>query len=265
VRAVKLWDGFAATWRDISERKRFEERLSSAREELERSNAALDEFAHVVSHDLTEPLTTVSLYAQTLDARYAERLDPSGQGLLSRMLEVVERMEDRIRAVLSYAEPHNESPAHEPVDASRAAGDALKALEASIRASRARVTCAPLPMVLGDPGHVQQLFQNLISNAIKFSYDGRRPDVEVSASREADAWHFWVSDNGVGIEQDDLARIFTPFERAGDRSRPGTGIGLAVCRKIVELHGGTIWVDSRVGAGSTFHFTLSAVSNGRSA
>jgi signal transduction histidine kinase len=251
--------------RDVSERERAQKRLDRAREELERSNAALDEFAHVVSHDLTEPLTTVSLYAQTLGARYEERLDQSGKGLLARMLEVVERMEDRIHAVLSYAKVHNEPPAPQEVDASRAAVDALRALDASITARQARVVCARLPMVYGDPAHIQQLFQNLISNAVKFSPDGRRPQVEVSARREGDVWHFSVSDNGPGIDPADLARIFRPFERAGDTSRPGTGIGLAVCRNIVEAHGGRIWAESQSGEGSTFHFTLPAVRLARSA
>jgi len=258
VRTVKLGDGFASAWRDISGRKRTEDRLARAREELERSNTSLDEFAHVVSHDLTEPLTTVSLYAQTLNARYSGKLDRAGRGLLGRMLEVVDQMEDRIQAVLAYAEVHMETPAHEPVDSAEAVSDALKALDASITATGARVICSELPIVLGHPGHVQQLFQNLLSNAIKFAPDGRRPRVDVSARREGGAWHFAVSDNGPGIGPEDLGRIFKPFERVGDGSRPGHGIGLAVCRNIVELHGGRIWVDSDVGVGTTFHFTLPA-------
>jgi PAS domain S-box-containing protein len=258
VRAVKLGDGFASAWRDISGRKQAEERLARAREELERSNASLDEFAHVVSHDLTEPLTTVSLYAQTISARYTANLDRSGRSLLGRMLEVVERMQDRIRAVLAYAEVHTSAPARDPVDSRKAVGEALKALDASITASGASVVCSELPIVFGEADQVQQLFQNLLSNAIKFVPEGRRPSVDLTAGREGNAWHFAVSDNGPGIGRQDIGRIFKPFERVGDGSRPGHGIGLAVCRNIVELHGGRIWVESEVGLGSTFHFTLPA-------
>jgi PAS domain S-box-containing protein len=256
VRAVKLGDGFAGAWRDISRRKRAEERLARAKDELERSNASLDEFAHVVSHDLTEPLTTVSLYAQTLGARYPSNFDRSGRALLRRLLDVVERMQERIHAVLAYAEVHREALSRAPVDTDEALGEALKALDASIAASGARVVHAGLPVILGDAGQVQQLFQNLISNAIKFVPEGSRPDVEVAATSEGDAWHFVVSDNGRGIKPRDLRRVFKPFERAADSSRPGHGIGLAVCRSIVEVHGGRIWAESEPGAGSRFHFTL---------
>ncbi len=178
VRAVKLGDGFASAWRDITERKQVEAQLTSALEELERSNAALDEFAHVASHDLTEPLTTVSLYAQTLSARYGSTLDQSGQRLLEHLREVVDKMGERVDTLLTYAAVHAEPPAHAPVDAAHAVREALEALEGSITARQAQVACTPLPMVRGDPAHIRRLFQNLISNAIKFSPQGRPPQVE---------------------------------------------------------------------------------------
>jgi PAS domain S-box-containing protein len=256
VQAVKLGDGFAATWREITERKRVEARLARANAELERSNEALEEFAHVVSHDLTEPLATASLYAETLGSRYGGRLEGQGLTMLSRMVQVLDRMQERIDAVLAAAELHAQPLTRRRVDCGEAVADALESLAGSIKASGAQVTCGPLPVVTGYGAHLRQLFQNLISNAIKFTGDGKSPRIRVEASRKGPLWQFEVSDSGVGIDAADQERIFDVFERASNGGAPGTGIGLAVCRTVVEMHGGRIWVESSPGAGSSFRFTL---------
>jgi signal transduction histidine kinase len=254
VRAVRLGDGFTAAARDVTERARTERRLGAARAELERSNAALSEFAHVVSHELSEPLATVSLLADTLDAQHARGIDDPE--LLAQMRRSLDRMQDRIASLLSFAQVHHTPADRERVDCAALAGEALASLQGSVSTSGARVRIAPLPTVDGHPHHLALLFENLLSNAIRFRRDGEAPEVAVSADRDDGAWHFAVADHGPGVRAQDAERIFEPFTRGGGQAVPGSGIGLAVCRTVVELHGGRIWVESEPGAGSTFHFTL---------
>jgi signal transduction histidine kinase len=255
VRAVKFGDGYAATWRDITERIRMEAEIAASSRELERSNAALAECARVVSHDLTEPLWTASLYAQALDA-YGAKLGNRGHDLVVQMTRAIDLMQERVHDVLFHAQVRGDTIQLERIDSERAVSEALDALTASINASSAGFEIASLPSVLGDRAHVRQLFQNLLSNAIKYARDGVPPLISVSATPEDGEWHFAISDNGIGVSEDDRERIFEVFQRARGSERPGTGIGLAVCRKIVELHGGRIWAAPHNGAGTTLHFTL---------
>jgi signal transduction histidine kinase len=164
-------------------------------------------------------------------------------------------MQDRISGMLSYAEVHHESRPAEPVECGRVVGNVLAELQCSIAATDAHVTVHPLPTIAGDAERLSLLFENLLSNALRFRRDGRHPEVSISAAPEGAAWHFRVSDHGPGIPPHDQERIFGLFERS-DGVEPGTGIGLAVCQRVVEEHGGRIWVESRVGRGSTFHFML---------
>jgi PAS domain S-box-containing protein len=256
VRGVQLGDGFAAALRDITDRKHAEERLMRAQAELERSNAALLEFAEVASHELSEPLATAALYAETLEHRGHQDLDPAAHRLLDLLRATLDRMQDRIHGLLSFAAVHEAPTPDEPVDCDQVVGEVLAELQSSITTSHAHVTVHPLPTIVGDPERLSLLFENLLSNAIRFRRGREQPDVSVSAAPENWAWHFRVTDRGPGIAPQDTERIFELFERANGASPPGTGIGLAVCRRVVEEHGGRIWVESRLGQGSTFHFLL---------
>lgn len=255
VRAVKFGDGYAASWRDITDRVRMEAEITASSRELERSNAALEEFARVVSHDLTEPLWTASLYAQALDA-YGAHLGTGGHELVVQMTQAIELMQERIHDLLFHAQVRGDAIQLEPVATQQAVGDALYALTGSITAASATFEIGPLPSIVTDRVHIRQLFQNLISNAIKYARDGVPPLISIAASPEHGEWHFAISDNGIGVDADDRERIFEVFQRAHGSERPGTGIGLAVCRKIVQLHGGRIWAAPHDGPGTTLHFTL---------
>jgi PAS domain S-box-containing protein len=266
-----LWIGeellVSAAVRDVTERRRIEAGLVEAHaeleqraEELERSNSELAEIAEVVSHDLSEPLTTATRFGQTLDARYGGELDAQARVFISRILEVLERMDARITSVLEYARVRSRPPDVGPVDTA-AVLDALVTVTMTgmIHESGVELSAGELPVVMGDAEQLAQLFQNLLSNAIKFASEDRRPQVVVSARRIGPLWEFSVADNGVGIPQEYAARVFDIFERVDrDERSPGTGIGLAICKRIIDRHQGRIWVESASGEGCTIHFTLPA-------
>jgi PAS domain S-box-containing protein len=248
---------------DITEHKRYEEKLAALVEELRRSNTELEQFAYVASHDLQEPLRMVASYTQLLARRYEGRLDPEADEFIAYAVDGANRMQKLINDLLTYSRVGTRGRELKPTD-SQAAFEAARAnLRRAIEEAGAEVVClGELPTVVGDHTQLVQLFQNLISNAIKFSgQEEEVPRVEVGAKRlvgpQEEEWLFWVRDNGIGIEERYKERIFRIFQRLhGKDEYGGTGIGLAVCKKIVERHGGRIWVDSEVGEGSTFYFTL---------
>jgi PAS domain S-box-containing protein len=248
---------------DISERKRTERTLALYAEELARSNRELEAFASVASHDLQEPLRTVASFTQLLAARYGERLDADGHELLDFVVGGVERMSALIEGLLAVSRVGTRSLPHGPVDCERVLRGVLDDLKAALEAVGASVTRGPLPTLPGDETQLAQLLRNLLDNAVKFRRPGVPPRVEISAVREGGDWLFRVSDNGLGIEPQYFERIFVIFQRLHLQDEyPGTGIGLAVCRRVVERHGGRIWVESDPSAGSTFSFTLPAVAGG---
>jgi signal transduction histidine kinase len=224
--------------------------------ELTRSNAELEQFAYVASHDLQEPLRKVRVYLELLERRCRARLDDEAAQFIAFAVEAAGRMQVLIHDLLSYARVGSRGRPFEPVDCAVPFGEAVANLEAAIRESGATVTHGPLPAVQADAAQLVQLFQNLLGNAIKFR-GPRPPAVRVDAERDGCWWHFAVRDNGIGIEPRYLDRLFVLFQRLHTQGEyPGTGIGLAICKKIVERHGGRIGVDSQVGEGSTFRFTL---------
>ena len=234
--------------------------LQQQADELTRSNAELEQFAYIASHDLQEPLRVISGYVTLIEDRYGDRIDEDGREFIGFTTDAVHRMRTLIDDLLNYSRLESHGSAFESVDVNSALSNALADLEVSINETSAEVTSEPLPEdVYGDPVQIAQLLENLIANAIKFRKDDVAPQVHVSCSHEEDAWNFSVADNGVGIRSRYQDRIFGMFKRAHKRSKyPGTGIGLAMCSKIVERHGGNIWVESEVGEGSTFHFTIPA-------
>jgi PAS domain S-box-containing protein len=224
--------------------------------ELERSNAELAQFAHAASHDLAEPLRTVSSYVQLLASRYQGRLDSDADEFIGYTVEGVAQMQALIDGLLAYSTAGSAHYACEPVDCSDVVWRVLRALEVSISEASAEIAVEPLPVVMGDATHLAEVFQNLISNAIRFA-DIEAPRIRISAEREPRAWCFSVADNGIGIEPQHRQRIFEMFRRLHSRrDYPGTGIGLTICKKIVERQDGGIWVEANPDGGSIFRFTL---------
>lgn len=244
--------------RDITERRRLEKEAADRAEDLARSNQELEQFAYVASHDLQEPLRIVAGYAQLLTKRYRGTLGQDADEFIEYMVDGVRRMQELIDALLQYSRVGRKGREMAPVDLDVAFDDAMANLRAAIEESQARVTRDDLPDVVADRLQLAQLFQNLIGNALKFKGE-ERPAVHVGAERHNGEWILEVRDNGIGIEPQYVDRIFDIFERLHSRERyDGTGIGLSICKKIVERHGGRIWVESDAGHGSAFRFTIPA-------
>ncbi|QKY19355.1 PAS domain S-box protein [Halolamina sp. CBA1230] len=236
--------------RDISDRKEYERKL-------ERSNERLEEFAYAVSHDLNEPLRMVSSYLQLIDERYGEELDGDGEEFLEYAVDGAERMREMIDGLLEYSRIETRGDPFEPVDLNDVVDAVSEDLQVKLAESGADVTVASLPIVEGDASQLRQVFQNLLENAIEYSGDGD-PTVTIDAERDGAEWVVAVSDEGVGIDPDQSERVFQMFERLGRDDESGTGIGLALCERIVDRHDGEIWVDSEPGEGATFSVTLPA-------
>lgn len=247
--------------REIRQRQCAEQQLKDLNQELLRSNRELEQFAYVVSHDLQQPLSTISATAQLLLMK-AQRLDLDGaMRYAKRILEATQRMHDLIRDLLAYARLGSRELELQAIDCNDLMVQVLEDLRKTISETDARVIYRGLPRVTGDRRQLIELFQNLISNAIKYSREFP-PQIEITAAETDDGWQFGIADNGIGIDSQHFDEIFQIFKRLHDTQEyPGTGIGLAICKKIVEYHCGQIWVDSQVGVGSTFYFT---VSNGTS-
>jgi PAS domain S-box-containing protein len=244
--------GHVATFEDITERK-------LAEDELRRYNDELQRFAWVASHDLKEPLRTVATYTQLLAKRFPGALDGEAAEFTRYVVDGVDRMRQLIDDLLTYSRLINARGETTRLISSQAALEwALMGLQPAIQESGAEVTFEELPVVFADPVQLGQLFQNLIGNAIKYR-SAERPRIHLSAGRTGEEWTFRVRDNGIGIDPAYRERIFGVFKRLHGREYPGTGIGLAICKKIVESHGGRIWVESRQGQGATFFFTLPAM------
>jgi PAS domain S-box-containing protein len=250
---------------DISARKRAEAEREAAMAELQRSNAELAQFAYLASHDLQEPLRMVAGYVQLLARRYRGRLDATADEFIGYAVDGVERMQTLIRDLLDYCRIDAASRPFVDVDLGEVVSRVLSSLEPSVAASGATVEVGPLPVVRGDHVQLGQVFQNLLTNALKFVAPGTAPAVVVAARLSDDGreWVVSVSDNGIGVEPRFAERIFGMFQRLHTRDAyPGTGIGLAICKRVVERHGGRIWVEPRPSGGSIFSFTIPAAAEG---
>ena len=224
--------------------------------ELKRSNGELEQFAYVASHDLQEPLRMVASYTSLIKKRYQDKLDADGHEFIGFAVDGAVRMQGLINDLLTYSRAGREPQPSEPTDAGLALDTALANLRRAIEEKRAVIVRGPLPSVMANRLQLAQLFQNLIGNALKFCKD-RRPEIRVSAEEKGGEWVFCVRDNGIGVDPKYADRIFLIFQRLHRREEyPGTGIGLAICKKIVERHGGRIWVESTPGEGATFYFTF---------
>lgn len=256
---------------DVTRRKRYEAALAQRAaelegvnreliaysKELERSNADLQQFAYVASHDLQEPLRMVASYTELLAKRYADKLDENAREFIDFAVDGATRMQSLINDLLSYSRVQTQGHPLQRTDAEKALELSLKDLAHAVQENAANVTHDELPEVTADPTQLRQVFQNLIGNAIRFRREDLPPEIHISADRNARSWRFSVRDNGIGMEPGETSRIFTIFQRLHTRAEyPGTGIGLAICKRIVERHGGEIWVKSAPGEGSTFYFTI---------
>jgi light-regulated signal transduction histidine kinase (bacteriophytochrome) len=230
--------------------------LVAANQELARSNAELQQFAYVASHDLQEPLRMVVSYTQLLARRYQGKLDAEADEFIAFAVDGAQRMQKLIRALLAYSRVGTQSKPLKPASIQAALDWALANLQMAITDNQAVVTHDTLPTVLADETQLGQLFQNLIDNALKFR-NSQPPAIHISAEQKDSQWLFSIRDNGIGLEPQYVERIFVIFQRLhGPTDYPGSGIGLAICKRIVERHGGRIWVESQLGQGATFYFTL---------
>ena len=241
---------------DVTERKQVEERLNQITAEMQRSNTELEQFAYVISHDLQEPLRMVSSYTQLLAKRYSNKLDSDADEFIAYAVDGAKRMQTLLHGLLDYSRVGTRGKPFSLVNCEHVVEQAVANLKIAIEESGASVSYDVLPTVMGDEGQLVQLFQNLIGNAIKFRRE-EPPKVHIWAGRRDSVVTFSVNDNGIGINPQHSQSIFEIFRRLHTREEyPGTGMGLAICKKIAERHGGHISVQSQPGQGSTFHFSV---------
>jgi light-regulated signal transduction histidine kinase (bacteriophytochrome) len=237
---------------DITDQKRVEA-------ELRRSNESLEQFAYVASHDLKEPLRMISSYLQIIEKRYADKLDDEGREFFGFARAGANRLRDLIEDLLEYSRVGTRNKPLEATDSGKLLGEVCSDLQLAINEEDAKITYDELPIVVADAGQLRQVFQNLLANALKFR-GLASPIIHVSAVRQRKDWVFSVRDNGIGIAAEHHERIFVIFQRLHGREQfKGTGIGLAVCKKIIERHGGRLWLESKPGEGTTFYFSLPIV------
>ena len=224
--------------------------------ELERSNKELEQFAYIASHDLQEPLRMISSYLKLLERRYKDKLDSDANEFIDFAVDGAKRMQQLINDLLLYSRVGTRGKAFETTESEKVLNEALSNLKLMIEDSGAKITHDSLPLLKADDVQLGQLFQNLLGNAIKFQGE-QPPEVHISADKKNHEWVFSISDNGIGMDAKDTERAFMVFQRLHTRDKyPGTGIGLAVCKRIIERHQGRIWFESKPGAGTTFYFTL---------
>ncbi len=251
---ARLYEGME---QELARRSRAERMLKGLTDDLARSNKDLEQFAYVASHDLQEPLRMVSSYTQLLEKRYKEKLDQDAKDFISFAVDGARRMQHLIRSLLAYSRISRQPISYEEVDCTLVLDEALTNLRILIDETKGNITFTSLPKVRGERTFLVQLFQNLINNGLKFHKPGIPPVLSISARDKNGSWEFTIKDNGIGIDQQYFERIFVIFQRLhSQQDYEGTGIGLSLCKKIVERHGGIIWLESSTDVGTTFHFTI---------
>jgi len=242
---------------DISDLKGVQRELEKRATQLQRSNEELEKFAYVASHDLQGPLRTIASYLQLLEMRYKKKLDPEALEFIDFSVNGAKRMQQLILDLLNYSKISSVPKPFVKTNVNDLVKHVLKGLNSTIKASKAEITVEELPELMADPNNLFQLFQNLIDNALKFIKQDN-PQIKISAVEREDEWEFSVSDNGIGIKDEYQDKIFQIFQRLHAVTEyPGTGVGLAICKKVAQLHGGRIWFTSVPDHGTTFHFTIS--------
>lgn len=245
------------TFADISDLKQIQEKLRRQKADLENLNKDLEQFVSICSHDLQEPLATIKMSSDILNKLYVDQLDDKGGHYVNYIKNASQRMANQIRALLEHSRIGRDGKLKD-IDLKKLMDNLIRDMEKSVGESSAQIYYANLPVIKGYEVELRLLFQNLLSNAIKYTPEERQPEVRINAYREGEYWIFSIIDNGTGIPEKNLESIFTIFNRVGNEAKDGTGVGLAHVQKIVQLHGGTIWVDSQVGVGSSFYFKIKA-------
>lgn len=248
-----------AAVRDITTRKQADIKLQQLITNLERSNKELERFAYIASHDLQEPLRMIASFTQLLSKKYKDKLDQEANEYIEFAVDGALRMQQLITDLLAYSRVATKGKPFAPTDCKKIVEQAIRNLSVAIEESHAKITYDALPVIPADDVQLLQLFQNLLSNAIKFHDHHKPPEIHVSAHQIKNVWNFYVKDNGIGINPEFHEKIFLIFQRLhGKKEYPGTGVGLAICKKIIERHGGKIWVESMFGKGANFCFTIPA-------
>lgn len=251
-----LITGHNAIVRDITERKKAQENIKQKSEELAQSNQELEQFAYVASHDLQEPLRTISNFVGLLGKKYSEKTDEDTKQYFTFIVKATSKMQNLIKDLLEFSRI-GKNVVFATVDCNTVYNEVIANLGASIKESNAKITSAILPVLKGNEIELKRLFQNLISNAIKFRKKNVKPEINITVEDKNTEYLFAIKDNGIGIEKQFIPKLFIIFQRLhSDDEYAGTGIGLSACKKIVTLHGGKIWLESKIGEGSTFYFTL---------
>ncbi len=242
---------------DVTQRKQLEEELKATVKELRHSNEELRQFAYVASHDLQEPLRTITSFTQLIERRYKDKLDSDADEFIEYIVDAAKRMQTLINDLLNYSRVATKKKEIELIDIEEVFNSVLNNLNTAIYENDAEITHENLPKIMAEPGQMIQLFQNLIGNAIKFRKPEIPPKIHIKAHKDKNEYIFSVADNGIGMEPQYAERIFTIFQRLHTKEEyEGTGIGLAISKRVIELHGGQIWVESELGKGSTFYFTI---------
>jgi signal transduction histidine kinase len=252
------YDRIIVSLLDVTDRRRAEKRLARTVEELTLSNRELQEFARITAHDLREPVRSIVSYAQLFGTRYVPPGDADGQEIVGTVVAAAKHLDAVVRALSDYTGISAHAQTFGPVDAGQAASRAAASLRREIEAAGATVEIGPLPVVSGNEKWLTQLFGHLLDNALEFRSAERPPRIAVNAEPRGEAWLFSVTDNGIGIDPAYAEQVFALFKRLEPNRKPGTGVSLAICRRIVEHHGGRIWVEPAAGGGSVFRFTLRA-------
>ncbi len=241
---------------NITERKRAEEKLKQTMAELQRSNIELEHFAYVASHELRQPLVIIDTHLEVLAHRYKGKLDADADAFIARTLQGIDRMQETIKDLLDYSHINARETVLAPTDCEIVLQKVLENLHTVIEEQHVVITRHPLPTIMANESQLIQVFHNLMANAIKFRQSDVTPHIIISVEQQGAEWIFSIQDNGIGLDPQHVERIFVIFERLHSRKKyPGTGIGLAICKKIIERHDGRIWVESQLGTGSTFYFT----------
>ena len=241
---------------DISDLKGVQRELEQRATQLERSNEELERFAYVASHDLQGPLRTIASYLQLLELRYKNKLDPEALEFIDFSVNGAKRMQQLILDLLNYSKISSAPKPFVKTNLNDLVKTVLKGLNSTIKVTKAEIKLDELPEIMAEPNHLYQLFQNLIDNALKF-IKGDAPKITISVEERENEWEFSIGDNGIGIKDEYKEKIFQIFQRLHSISDyPGTGVGLAICKKVVQLHGGNIWFTSTPGNGTTFYFTI---------